>query len=147
MKSSFENELSMVNVEIKIVTTETDPYSRYHGKTVNEPLDPSFWTNQPDAIIIVTPNAFTHTQTVQLTEGPQYVIYGNSAAAGYMWHAKIFINGTLIVEGDVDRGHPLRAEFIIGTPPTPTPPAESWLPAIVSAIAGAVLLTWGISPG
>ncbi len=32
-------------------------------------------------------------------------------------------------------------------PPSPTPPTESLLTAVVSAIASAVLVTWGISPG
>ncbi len=137
----------MVKVEIKIETISNDPYTRYHGKTVNEPLDPNFWETQPDKIIGTSRSRFTHTQTVEIAEGSHYVIYGNSSIIDYPWHAKIFVNGTLITEGNVYRGHPLRAEFIIGTPPTPTPPAESWLPAIVSAIAGAVLLTWGISPG
>lgn len=137
----------MVSVEIKIVTTETDPYVRYHGKAVDQPLDSSFWTTQPDKIFKTTGSGFTHTQTVELTDGSHYVIYGNSAASSYPWHANIFANGTLIAEGNVDRGNPLRAEFIIGTPPTPTPPAESLLPVVASAIAGALTVIWGFSPG
>jgi len=136
----------MVSVEIKIVTTKTEPYLRYHGKAVNQSLDTNFWSTQPDKIITTTGTGFTHTQTVEIADGSHYVIYGNSASAGYMWHAKIFINGTLIAEGDVDRGHQLRADFTIGAPPSP-PLDESLLPAIASAIAGTLAVIWGLSQG
>ncbi len=136
----------MVSVELKIVTTEADPYLRYHGKSVDESLDPGFWDTQEEAIIGTSAAGFTHTQTVNVTEGSHYVIYGNSASGGYMWHTKIFANGTLIAEGDIDRGNPLRADFTIG-PPSPPPTVESLLPAIASAIAGALAVMWGLSPG
>ncbi len=104
---------------IKIVTTESDPYARYHGMSIDQSLDSSFWSTQPDKVFKTTSAGFTHTQTVTVAEGSHYVIYGNSASAGYMWHAKIFFNGTLVAEGDVDRGNPLRADFTVGeAPPT-----------------------------
>ncbi|GAI29680.1 unnamed protein product, partial [marine sediment metagenome] len=67
---------------------------------------------------------FTHTQTVELAEGSHYIIYGNSAASSYPWHAQIFANGTLIAEGDVVRGSHLRGNFTI-TVPEP-PPGEPY---------------------
>ncbi len=132
----------MVSVEIKIVTTETDPYVRYHGKAIDELLDTNFWRTQPNKIIKTTRTGFTHTQTVDLTEKSHYVVYGNSAESDYMWHAKLFINNELIAEGDVDRYHPLRADFTITAP---TPPVELPLPAITSAIMGALAVIWGLS--
>ncbi len=102
-------------VTIKIVATAVaDTYVRYHGKSVDEPLDPVFWDTQPDKVIGTTKGALEHTQTVQLAEGPHYVIYGNSAAVGYIWHVQIFVNETLIAEGDVDRGSQLRGDFTAG---------------------------------
>ncbi len=105
-----------VSVEIKIVTTETDPWPRFHGKTVDQSLDSSFWTTQFDKVFKTTGSGFTHTQIVELTDGSHYVIYGNSASAGHLWHTKIFINGALIAEGDVDRSNQLRADFTITYP-------------------------------
>ena len=110
-------------VTIKIVTTEFDPYMRYHGKAVDQSLDSNFWDTQEDNIIGTTGAGFTHTQTVTVAEGSHYVIYGNSGDDRWPWHTKIFVNGTLIAEGDVHRGSQLRGDFTAGAPPpagTPT---------------------------
>lgn len=103
----------MVSVEITIVTTETDPYVRYHGKAIDQSLDSSFWSTQPDKVFKTAGAGFTHTQTVELAEGSHYVIYGNSASASYPWHTKLFVNNTLIAEGDVVRGNHLRGNFTV----------------------------------
>ena len=103
----------MVSVEIKIVTTESDPYARYHGMTVNQSLDSIFWSTQPGAVFKTSSAGFTYTKTVNLAEGSHYVLYGNSAAASYPWHTKIYAGGTLIAEGDVVRGSHLRGDFTV----------------------------------
>lgn len=101
----------MVSVEIRIEATTTEPYMRYQGKSVDQTLASSFWNTQEEKVIGTAGKSFTHTQTVELAEGSHYVIYGNSAATTYVWHSKIFINGVLKAEGNVNRGAFLRANF------------------------------------
>ena len=111
----------MVSVTIKIEATTAEVYMRYQGKAVDEALAAQFWNVQEENEIGVASRSFTHTQTVNLAEGPHYVIYGNSAS-GAFWHSKIFINGVLKGEGDVNRGAFLRADFTVGAePPGPEP--------------------------
>lgn len=104
----------MVSVEIKIVTMETDPYARYHGRTIDEPLDSSFWDTQGGAQFTLTGSGFTYTEIVELAEGSHYVIYGNSSISSYPWYAQIFANGALIAEGGAYRDRQLIGDFIVG---------------------------------
>ncbi len=103
------------------ITTETTPvadsYVRYHGKSINQSLDTSFWSTQPEKVITTSGSSFTHTQVVGLPDGSNYVIWGNSAASGYIWHTKIFVDGLLVAEGDVDRYHQLRGNFTVSPVP------------------------------
>ena len=114
----------MVSVEIRIEATTADPWLRYHGKALNQNLEYGFWNTQPDKKIGTTRSNFTHIQTIEVTEGSNYFIYGNSADAGYTWQTKIFIDGVLAAEGDVDRRNSLRADFTVSIPPPPAPPPK-----------------------
>ena len=111
----------MVTVEIQIVTSTTDPYVRYHGKTIDQPLNSDFWTIQKEAIISTVRGGITHTQKLELENGSHYVIYSNSAAEGYPHNARIIINGELVAEGDITRRNQLKADFSVGIPPTLPP--------------------------
>ncbi len=109
----------MVSVTIRIEATSTEPYARFHGKSVDQALAAGFWNVQEEKVIGTAGRSFTHTQTVDLADGSHYVSYGNSAAVTYVWHSKIFINGVLKGEGDVNRGAFLRADFTVGVEPPP----------------------------
>lgn len=121
----------MVSVTIRIEATSTEPYMRYHGKSVDQALASNFWDTQEEKQIGVAGKSFTHTQTVELAGGSHYVIYGNSAATTYVWPSKIFINGVLKAQGNVNRGAFLRADFTVeAAPPTELPEFrfDSWNP-------------------
>lgn len=111
----------MVIVEIQIVTSTVDQYARYHGKTINQPLNSDFWITQKEAIIRTVRGGITHTQTLEMENGSHYIIYSNSAAEGYPHHARININGEQVAEGEITRHNQLRADFSVGVPPTPPP--------------------------
>jgi len=134
----------MVQVKIRIeASSVVDPYLRYHGKAVNQSLDVGFWETQREKIVEVTHTPFFHEQTVDLPAGRNYVIYGNSAAVGYEWHARIYVNGTLIAEGDVNRETQLRAEFNVEEIPPPAPAIPVIPILIIAALAflgGAIAL-------
>ena len=106
----------MVKVNIRIESYQTtDTYARFHGKAVDQSLDSNFYETQPGKVIGTAGAAgLIHEQTVDLAEGTHYVIYGNSGyVPDYAWHAKIYINGGLVAEGDVGRRTHLRADFTV----------------------------------
>jgi len=140
----------MVTVNIGIEAyTDVDTYARYHGKAVDQSLDVSFWNTQPGKIIGTKRGSFTHEQTVDLDLGSHYVSYGNSGyVPDYAWHAKIYINGKLMAEGDVGRRTHLRADFLLEA--APPPPAKrrseitaTWDPTPDTILAGSTLRTRG----
>jgi len=133
----------MVSVEISVIAETTEPYVRYHGKAVDQPLNADFWLTQENKIIGTTSRGLAHTQTLDLADGAHYVIYGNSAAVGYDWQARILINGELVAEGDVDRSTPLRADFTVGVPLVPT---DLLLP-IALTVSGVGIALWLHSMG
>jgi len=136
----------MVQVKIRIeATSVNDPYARYHGKDIDNPLDETFWNTEPDKIIGTTRNTFSHEQTVDLAPGDHYVEYGNSGNAGYYWNGVIYVNDQKVAEGPVDRRRHIRGSFKVeGAPPTPPPPIPipqiplEWL--IFGGIAGAIVI-------
>ena len=121
----------MVSVTIRIEATSTEPYMRFQGKSVDQALADQFWNVQEENQIGVAGKSFVHTQTVELAEGSHYVIYGNSAAVTYVWNSKIFINGVLKAQGNVNRGAFLRADFTVeAAPPLGEFRFDSWNPPI-----------------
>jgi hypothetical protein len=104
-----------VNVTIQAYPT-TDSYSRYHGMSVDQSL-PSYWWNYPGYNIATTGSAFTYNTQLVLASGTHYIVYGNTGyvytSPPYAWHAKIFVNGVLIAEGDVGRDCYLTAYFTV----------------------------------
>ena len=115
-------------VTIRIeASSEIDTYTRYHGKAVDQALDPRFWDTQPEKTITVSTRIFSHEQTISLPFGSHYVIYGNSGSVpDYAWRGRIYINGELVAEGDVGRNMQLRADFTVGVPPTWWQKAKEW---------------------
>jgi len=121
-------------VTIKIVTTESDPYGRYHGMTVDQSLNSDFWNTQTDTIFKTTGAGFTYTKTVEVAEGSHYIIYGNSASSSYPWYTKVYVDDVLIAEGNVTRYAQLRADFAV---PLEVPPeAEASLSINVNKTQG-----------
>lgn len=120
-------------------STTRDPYPRYHGKSVDAPLDTWFWSNEPAKVIGTSAGSFTHTQTVT----GQYVEYGNSAERGYEWDAKVYVDGVVRAQGLVSRYDHLRASIAVAVPPERA--GAQWavvmLPAIVGV--GAVIASGG----
>lgn len=112
----------MPTTQIKIVaSSETDPYSRIHGKSIDEELDYNFYDTQPDKIIGHAMREFKHVQEVNLKPGDHFVMYSNSGYHYDPWYAKIYVNGKLVGKGNVYRSKPLRVYFSVGVAP-PTPP-------------------------
>ena len=134
----------MAQVRIRIEADPVnDPWWRYHGKDIDDPLDKCFWETEPDKVIGTTRSwePFRHSQTVDLPPGEHYVEYGNSADAGYYWKARIYINDELKAEGNVDRHNHLKATFRVEeAPPPPAPPASE--DHITGRVSGLGTLAW-----
>jgi len=135
----------MVKVRIRIEAwSPVDPWARYHGKSIDEPIAPDFWVSQRDKIIGINwarNPRFSHEQEVDLPPGEHYVEYSNSSISSLPWNARIYINGKKVAEGVVYRGKPLRATFTVGAPPTPTPPpAIPTIPTWVWPVIGVVAI-------
>jgi len=102
-------------VKIRIEAhSPTDRYWRFHGLSIDEPLDEEFWRTQPDKIIGVTsrPAVFIWEEEFDLPAGRHTIFYGNSAyiePARYKWFAKMYVNDNLVAEGEVGRERHLTA--------------------------------------
>lgn len=117
----------MPSVKIRIESfTSIDPYPRYHGKSVDSSLDQFFWSNEPSKIIGVAGQAFIHEQTVELSSGSHYIVYGNSGYVSlpYYWETKILVDGVIKAQGRTGRDGQLKADFTVGVPPEEKPPVE-----------------------
>lgn len=100
--------MAKIKIRIESVPT-TDTYTRYHGRTIDEPLKEDFWVSQAGASIRVPLE-----ETVELRMGKHYVEYGNSGLVPeYAWHARIYINDQLAGEGDVGRNQHLKVDFFV----------------------------------
>jgi hypothetical protein len=139
----------MVKVTVKIESyPTTDVYWRYHGLAIDQELNEDWWVSQPEKNIATTPaQPFSYKTTVELAEGEHSVEYAVSGyVPDYAWHAKIYVDGRLVAEGDVGRlkANHLKAKFTVGAaPPPPTPPtAETWwLPiALIGGLAGVIFV-------
>lgn len=105
-------------------------YPRYHGLSIDEPLDRQFWETQPDKIVTISSRAWYEFFYRDLPEGEHYLIYGNSeysSASGVMWSTNIAVNDSLLAEEiPVDIYNPLRVNFYVGEPPPPPKKFNWW---------------------
>lgn len=87
---------------IRIETTPSnDIWDRYHGFSLDEDLNTDFWNSQPEKVINVTGVEFTWQDTFSLSEGVHVLHYAPSCEYPYYyWHAEIYINDNLVVDGD-----------------------------------------------
>jgi hypothetical protein len=100
-----------INVTLESFPT-TDTYWRYHGWNLDRPLPADFWNYQCDWFR-TTSERFTDVTIVYVFPGSHYIEYGNSGyVPDYAWHARMYINGALVAEGDVGRYNHLVANFI-----------------------------------
>ena len=131
----------MVVVKVRVeAAPTTDYYLRYHGLAVDQGLDECFWATQPNKIIQVTGGPFAYERDFDLAPGEHTVEYGNSGyVPDYAWHAKIYVDGRLVAEGDAGRNQHLKATFKVGVP-TPKPELKPWL-----TVAGPVVLGLSMS--
>ena len=106
----------MAKIKIRIESEPTtDRYARFHGKSIDQPLKNDWQTSQPEKNIGIAGRSFTHDETVDLKLGKHYVEYAASGyVPNYAWHAKIYVNGKLVGEGDVGRRTHLRVNFLVG---------------------------------
>jgi len=88
-----------------------DPYSRYHGLTVDRDLPAGFWRTGV-GVIMVCPVSLCYAARLNLTPGRHYVVYGNSCMQGY-WDSIIKVNGRIIARGNVTATRFLKAEFTV----------------------------------
>jgi len=128
-----------MEVVIRVVAwTNVDPWFRYHGLAIDQPLNSDFWRSQPEKIVGVTARYFTFTRTVDLESGKHYVIYGNSTTLkDGVWIAEIYINDKLVGrKNDIYRGNFLKVEFEVGKPPEY---GEYVAPAIIGIAAPMII--------
>lgn len=106
----------MAKVRIRIESKRTtDVFWRFHGKSIDEPLNNDWWKSQPEKNIGVARAPFVHEETVDLEPGRHYVEYAASGSVPeYAWHAKIYVNERLVGEGDVGRRTHLKVTFLVG---------------------------------
>jgi len=103
-----------VNVKIVIAATAVgDPYSRFHGKAIDETLNTDFWVSQTYTILRTATGTLHHEQTVDLKAGRHTVEYGVSCFVG-KWVAKITANGKEIASGDITIDKHLVGSFLLG---------------------------------
>jgi hypothetical protein len=138
----------MATVKIRIEATSSDEWERYHGVALDQELSTDFWITQPEKVVDIHSPPFNWEKDYDLPSGTHSVTYGNSGYAkepsiAPPWHAKIFVNGQQVAEGDVGRDQYLKAQFTVGVP-TPTP--ENLLPIAVGAALGGVL-GYALKPG
>ena len=105
----------MTSIAVKIVSkTETDPYPRYHGMCVDDKLDPNFWTTQTKYNLGINWGpSFSCEKSFDLSPGRHTIEYGVSCWVG-KWTAEIYVNGALIMSGDVTVPNWLSGTFVIG---------------------------------
>jgi hypothetical protein len=125
----------MVSVKIKVESyPTTDVWWRSHGLAIDQELNEDWWASQPHKEIAVTPpQPFTYETTVDLAPGSHTVEYAVSGyVPDYAWHAKIYVSGKLLAEGDVGRfkQNHLKATFTVTGPGI----AEPW--PLLMLIAG-----------
>jgi len=103
-------------VKIRIESrATTDTCWRSHGKAVDQPLDDYWWKSQPEKEIGVAGDSFTHEQELDLKRGLHTIEYATSGSVpDYAWHAKIYVNGKLMGEGDVGKHTHLKVRFWLG---------------------------------
>jgi len=107
-----------VKIRIEAKAT-TDVYLRSHGKAVDENLAEDWWVAKPEQQIGIAGHSFVHEQEVDLKAWRKHTV--TYSASGYVpppydyaWHAKIFVNGKLLGEGDVGRNQFLNVRFWLG---------------------------------
>jgi len=104
-----------------IVWPVDDRISRYHGVTIDKGLNRDFYRSQPDTVIQITAQAFTHIYTHILSVGTHTVEYGNSGYCeeleGYgrlNWGARILIDEIPLIENEcIGRDKHLKASFTV----------------------------------
>ena len=117
-------------MKVRIEAESEDPHLRFHGLSVDEPLNRDFWNTQQQKIIATQGSPFSWESEV--VETARTVTYGNSgyalpgAPAGpWPWHTKMFVNDVLAAEGDVGRDQHLTVTLEEGVP-APAPVNWGW---------------------
>ena len=126
----------MVRVIVRVEADGSrDPYLRYHGKAVDQPLNHNFWNTQKHKIIEVTGESLIHEETLELAAGKHTVKYSNSGSVrlDLYWPTNIYVNGNLVASQNVGRDAPLTVEITV-VAPTPPPIYEWILPAAIVGI-------------
>jgi len=118
-KASASQTLTIVIDSVDV----SDGYYRYHGLKIDGPLPTNFWTDEPSTIIGTSYGSFHYETTVTVSDGDHYIVYGVSAYMG-VWHAKIYVNGNLVGEGDTDVYNHLTG-WVPAEEPTPNIPSLS----------------------
>jgi hypothetical protein len=132
----------MVKVTVRIESyPTTDIYWRSHGLAIDQELNEDWWISQPHKQIAVTPpQPFTHEETLDLAEGEHTVEYAVSGyVPDYAWHARVYVDGKLVAEGDVGRrkADHLKARFTVTAPIIDT---WWWTVALTGALAGVIII-------
>jgi hypothetical protein len=102
-------------LRLRVEGKSYDPYARYYGLGIDQELNPDFWVSQPHKVRMAVWGDFT--DELDVPDRTSFVVVGTSSNAGYYYHIKVYANGRLVGEGDVDRRRFLRVEF------APAPPA------------------------
>jgi hypothetical protein len=134
----------MVWVRIRVEAwPTTDVWCRYFGLAVDESLNEDFWRSQPDKVIGVWCEAFAWEGTFDLAPGDHTVELACSGyVPDYAWHAKIYVEGKLVAEGDVgrQREHHLVGRFTVSPAPSPSPTPSPIQVSLLLVVAVAALL-------
>jgi hypothetical protein len=119
----------MAKVTTKITVKgepETDIYSRRFGKALDVDLKRNFWNVQPEIIMknpdgtdLITKNAFTHDETLELEEGIHTIQVAQSyGSSDYTWKFEVLVNDvSLGTKTGVYDANPFTATFEVVKPP------------------------------
>jgi hypothetical protein len=110
----------MVKCLISVYTRPiNDTTARMFGLAIDQPLNPDFWTSQPEKVLktpdgspLLRNKEFLYEITVDLPEGKHTLSFAPSSPEGYTWEARAFLGGLFLGKAsDVTASKPLTVEF------------------------------------
>lgn len=131
-----------IAVEANTEEGNRDPYPRYVGLSIDEPLEKGFYNTQPEKIIGIAFGKFKWEKEVELSPGRHTVQTGVSSWADYKWDTILKANGKVVAQGKTSAsGHNyLSAAVIIGPGGrvAQTPKIGSGIPPIATNVINMV---------
>jgi hypothetical protein len=106
--------LTSVTIRVRSGSAQ-DPYLRFHGLAIDQPLNDDFWNSQPEKVLGTSGKIGNFTKTLDLPSGEHTLEYATSADAGYMWNAVVTVDRRPVAYGRTDRRTHIKGSFTVGS--------------------------------